>query len=61
MFDTGDIITNCACFISDSSDRHWIGMWWGGFLICGVALVLISIPFFFFPKELKVHNYILVL
>jgi hypothetical protein len=31
-------------------------MWWGGFLICGVALVLISIPFFFFPKELKVND-----
>eukprot|EP00093_Oithona_nana_P005745 05745.XXX_182220_189329_1 [CDS] Oithona nana genome sequencing. len=37
----------------DSTDRHWVGMWWGGFLICGVSLVLIAIPFFFFPKELK--------
>lgn len=37
----------------DSTDRHWIGMWWGGFLICGASLILISIPFFFFPKELK--------
>ena len=34
-------------------DRHWVGMWWGGFLICGICLVLIAIPFFFFPKELK--------
>jgi len=40
--------------IADSSDRHWIGMWWGGFLVCGASLVVISIPFFFFPKELKV-------
>ena len=38
----------------DSGDRHWIGMWWGGFLICGASLIAISIPFFFFPKELKV-------
>jgi len=42
-----------AQMLIDSSDRHWVGMWWGGFLICGVALILISIPFFFFPKELK--------
>ena len=40
--------------ISDSTDRHWIGMWWGGFLICGACLLLISVPFFFYPKELKV-------
>ena len=37
----------------DSSSRHWIGMWWGGFLIIGVLMLLISIPFFAFPKELK--------
>merc|ERR1719412_2249146 len=37
----------------DSTDRHWVGMWWGGFLICGASLILISVPFFFFPKELK--------
>ena len=45
---------------TDSTDRHWVGMWWGGFLICGVSLVLIAIPFFFFPKELKVHRIALV-
>jgi hypothetical protein len=28
-------------------------MWWGGFLVCGVLILLISIPFFAFPKELK--------
>ena len=33
------------CFLPDSSSRKWIGMWWGGFLICGVGLILIAIPF----------------
>jgi hypothetical protein len=28
-------------------------MWWGGFLVCGVLILLISVPFFAFPKELK--------
>jgi len=37
----------------DSSSRHWVGMWWGGFLICGILMLLISIPFFAFPKVLK--------
>ena len=39
---------------TDVTDRNWIGMWWGGFLILGISLLTISIPFFFFPKELKV-------
>ena len=38
---------------AESNDRDWIGMWWGGFLICGASLIVISVPFFFFPKELK--------
>lgn len=37
----------------DTSSRHWVGMWWGGFLIIGILLLAISIPFFAFPKELK--------
>ena len=37
----------------DSSSRHWIGMWWGGFFVIGVLMILISLPFFAFPKELK--------
>jgi hypothetical protein len=36
-----------------SVGRHWVGMWWGGFLVCGVLILLISLPFFAFPKELK--------
>ena len=37
----------------DSSSRHWVGMWWGGFLIIGVLLLLVAFPFFAFPKEMK--------
>lgn len=33
-------------------DRHWVGMWWGGFLICGLLLLVVAIPFFSFPKVL---------
>lgn len=27
-------------------------MWWGGFLLCGLLLILVAIPFFSFPKTL---------
>lgn len=27
-------------------------MWWGGFLLCGVLLLVVAIPFFSFPKVL---------
>lgn len=27
-------------------------MWWGGFLLCGLLLIIVSIPFFSFPKVL---------
>ena len=37
----------------DSGSRHWVGMWWGGFLVIGILLLAISLPFFAFPKELK--------
>ncbi|XP_055295376.1 solute carrier organic anion transporter family member 5A1 isoform X2 [Sitodiplosis mosellana] len=33
-------------------DRRWIGMWWGGFLLCGLLLLIVAIPFFSFPKVL---------
>ncbi|ALC38471.1 Oatp30B [Drosophila busckii] len=33
-------------------DRRWVGMWWGGFLLCGVILLVVAIPFFSFPKVL---------
>jgi len=37
----------------DPTSRHWVGMWWGGFLIIGVLMLLIAVPFFAFPKEMK--------
>lgn len=37
---------------SDPGDRRWIGLWWGGFFFCGVALLIVAIPFFSFPKVL---------
>lgn len=27
-------------------------MWWGGFLLCGLLLLLVAVPFFSFPKVL---------
>ncbi|KAH9526980.1 Solute carrier organic anion transporter member 5A1, variant 2 [Dermatophagoides farinae] len=31
----------------------WIGAWWAGFILLGILLLIISIPFFIFPKSLK--------
>lgn len=45
----------CSNFLpssSDPGDRRWIGMWWGGFLLCGLLLLVVAIPFFAFPKVL---------
>ncbi|CAG0883537.1 unnamed protein product [Darwinula stevensoni] len=36
----------------DQSSPQWIGMWWGGFMVCGILLVLGGVPLFFFPKSL---------
>ncbi|XP_023293331.2 solute carrier organic anion transporter family member 4C1 isoform X2 [Lucilia cuprina] len=36
----------------DPGDRRWVGMWWGGFLLCGILLLIVAIPFFSFPKVL---------
>jgi hypothetical protein len=30
-------------------------MWWGGFLLCGLLLILVAIPFYAFPKTLQVR------
>ncbi|XP_076456638.1 solute carrier organic anion transporter family member 5A1-like [Babylonia areolata] len=31
---------------------QWIGAWWGGFIICGLLLLLLSLPFLGFPRVL---------
>lgn len=31
-------------------------MWWGGFLLCGLLLIFVAIPFFSFPKVLTVER-----
>lgn len=36
----------------NAGDSRWVGMWWGGFLLGGILLILVSIPFFSFPKVL---------
>lgn len=36
----------------EQTDRRFIGLWWGGFLLCGILLILVAIPFFSFPKVL---------
>lgn len=48
------MITICihCTSISDAGDSRWVGMWWGGFLLGGLMLILVSIPFFSFPKVL---------
>ncbi|XP_041974935.1 solute carrier organic anion transporter family member 5A1 [Aricia agestis] len=38
--------------VMNPGDHRWIGMWWGGFLLCGLLLILVAIPFFSFPKVL---------
>lgn len=39
-------------FFADAGDRRWVGMWWGGFLLCGLLLIIVAVPFFSFPKVL---------
>lgn len=45
-------MSKLALPFSDPGDRRWIGMWWGGFLLCGILLLVVAIPFFSFPKVL---------
>lgn len=35
------------------SDPRWVGAWWGGFLIIGCLLLVVSVPVFAFPKRLR--------
>ena len=31
---------------------QWIGAWWGGFIICGLLLLVLAFPFLGFPRVL---------
>ena len=35
-----------------ASHPRWVGAWWGGFVFIGALLVLVSVPFYGFPKLL---------
>ncbi|KAH9488977.1 Solute carrier organic anion transporter member 5A1 [Bulinus truncatus] len=37
--------------ITTSSPR-WIGAWWGGFIICGLLLLMLAVPFLAYPRVL---------
>ncbi|KAF7287700.1 hypothetical protein GWI33_003343 [Rhynchophorus ferrugineus] len=37
----------------NAGDKRWVGMWWGGFFLCGFLLIIVAIPFFSFPKVLE--------
>lgn len=45
------MLVYCTFFL-DAADSKWVGMWWGGFLLGGLLLIFVSIPFFSFPKVL---------
>lgn len=37
--------------INTGPQSDGVGLWWGGFVICGVLYLLSSLPFLFFPRE----------
>ena len=37
----------------EQTDASYLGAWWVGFIVAGVLSLLISIPFFMFPRQLK--------
>ncbi|EDV28793.1 uncharacterized protein TRIADDRAFT_11246, partial [Trichoplax adhaerens] len=34
------------------TDPRWVGAWWLGFIVCGVGMLVVSIPLFAFPRNL---------
>ncbi|KAM5181920.1 solute carrier organic anion transporter family member 2B1-like isoform 1-T2 [Mantella aurantiaca] len=35
------------------SDPRWIGAWWMGFIVAACVVAVASVPYFFFPREMK--------
>jgi len=38
------------------TDPGWVGAWWIGFILCGVASLIAAVPFFFFPRYLSNYD-----
>lgn len=36
-----------------TSSPDWVGLWWGGFIVCGSLYAVSSLPFFLFPRRLS--------
>ena len=34
-------------------DPRWLGAWWLGFLMFGIAAIIFGLPLMFFPKSMK--------
>ncbi|EDV98917.1 GH13584 [Drosophila grimshawi] len=47
-----DSLSSTTIISITPGDRRWVGLWWGGFLLCGVILLMVAVPFFSFPKVL---------
>ncbi|GIY07332.1 solute carrier organic anion transporter family member 5A1 [Caerostris extrusa] len=39
----------------DRNDPKWVGAWWIGFIVLGLAIFLVSFPVAFFPKQMNVN------
>ena len=42
--------------ITDRKDPRWVGAWWIGFIVLGVAIIIISLPMFLYPSEFRKVN-----
>ena len=42
----------------DESDPGWVGAWWIAYILFGMVSLIISIPFFFFPKKFSDTDFV---